>query len=134
MLAELAILLSIANIVLIFLIMKHLSAGFRPKKSRRKAEEEEEEYEEEQPEPEPLPEPDTISKRTAPQKTSRFSIREKLRFGKKEKPKKHLSEMPDMNKVIEELEIEFKKGTDKKEFSRKTKNELQARLEEIEKI
>ena len=120
MLLEVVILLSIANIVFIVLIMKLCNCGTA--KSKKKAEEEEE-YEDLKPEPKLEPE----------KLKPKFRIAEKLHLKKKEVKRKHVSEMPDMNKVIEELQSEFKKGSKKKEKHKKSKNDLQDRFEEIEK-
>ncbi len=119
MLLELVILLSIANIVFAVLIMKKLGRmGFEMPKMSKKAQ-----IKEAQPEPEPEPQP-------GPEKIT-TRIKEKLHLTKKTKAKKHVSEMPDMNRVISELESEFKRGRGKKK--RKKKGEIAERLEEIEK-
>ncbi|MBN1644593.1 hypothetical protein JW851_00955 [Candidatus Woesearchaeota archaeon] len=125
MLAEIVILLAIANVIFIILIIKQLQGtGFKTAKVKKTKAEEEEEYEDDDPEPEPIPEPE-------PEKVHKFNIAEKLHLKKKEKTRKHVSEMPDMNRVIEELQSEFKKGSKKTQHKRK--DEIQDRLEEIEK-
>jgi membrane-associated HD superfamily phosphohydrolase len=123
MLLEIVILLSIANIVFIVLIMKLCSCD--TVKSKKAKVEEEEEYEDIQSEKELKPEPEKLK--------PKFRIAEKLHLKKKEVKRHHVSEMPDMNKVISELQSEFRKGSKKKEKHKKSKNDLQDRFEEIEK-
>jgi len=126
MLLEVVILLSIANIVMMVLIMKQLgNTGFSITETTKKPQIKEKPKIDDD-DPEPKPEPEKIKK-------SRFNIAEKLHLKKQVKQKKHVSEMPDLERVRQELEEEFKKGSKPKNKSKKKKNEIAERLEEIEK-
>lgn len=140
MLLELVILLSIANIVFTILIMKQCSGAALRTRKKAKIEEEEEEYEEE---PEKTVETQGFSSvqkskpsaktEYTPLKTGRFAKFAEKFSSKKDKTKKHVSEMPDMNRVIEELQEEFKNQSKKEETKhKKSKNEIADRLKEIE--
>ncbi|MBD3361588.1 hypothetical protein GF358_02220 [Candidatus Woesearchaeota archaeon] len=131
MLLELVIILSIANIVFTVLIMKQCcsTSPLIRKKAKKRIAEEEEEYAE----PTALTQKQEKKSEYKPLKIDKLSeIKEKLHIKKKNKNKKHVSETPDMNRVIEELQSEFKKGNTQEKKTKKSKNEIADRLKEIE--
>lgn len=156
MFAELVILLGLTNIALVYLIMRKLKEIAYPTstKQRKKAEVEEEGEEEEaesKEEKEKSKEKDDVKEakekltRMAEEENetkSKSSKKNKSRLGgffskKEEKSKPHLSEMPDMNRVIEELQAEFAQkaaGAAASISRKKTGNEIEERLDEIERM
>jgi hypothetical protein len=127
MLAELTILLALGNVILAILIVLQLKGVKKTMPKSKKAQiQEAPEEQEPEPEPEPLPEPERIIK-----KVSR--IKDRILKKKDTKTKKHVSEKPNMDKVMQELSAEFKQSKkEKKKKGRKGKNEIEERIEEIE--
>jgi len=133
MLAEIVLLLGIANIVLVYLIMRKLKeelggAPVRTSKRKQKVEVEEEEEDDDDNPDEPFDDPVKIEEtKPAPKsKISKF-------FSKKEaKQKRSVTEMPDMNRVIEELQSEFLSA--EAPAKRKKGNEIEERINEIEQM
>ena len=154
MLAEIVILLGLTNIVLVYLIMRKLKEIAYPTstKRRKKDDEEEEDEEEEVEKKEELKEAkntketketkDDSEEEEEDETKEKPSKKSKSRLGrffgkKEEKSKPHLSEMPDMNRVIEELQAEFAQkaaGAAAPISRKKTGNEIEERIDEIERM
>ncbi len=154
MLAEIVILLGLANIVLVYLIMRKLKEIAYPTSTKRRKQDDEEEEDEEEDAESKEDKKESKEKdevKEAKEKLAKMNEEEEQErksskksksklgglFSKKEpKEKPHLSEMPDMNRVIEELQAEFaqKAAGAAAPISKKTGNEIKDRLDEIERM